>query len=78
MSIRIKGTTAKGDGDSGFLIPPGKKPIHKRVKAGGTAGAISVLVLGVADRIGLDITAVEAGAFATLVNTGIAWLVHAR
>lgn len=55
-----------------------RKPIHKRVKAGGTAGAIAVIILAVADRLKLHITAVEAGAIATLVNSGMAYAVKAR
>lgn len=52
-----------------------KKPIHKRVKAGGIGGALAVLVIAVLDRtVGFHPTPVESSAIAVVVTYVASWL----
>ena len=54
--------------DSTILPPP--KPINKRVAVGGFVGAIMILVISLATRIGIDISPTESGALTIIVAKG--------
>lgn len=42
------------------------RKIHPKVKAGGAAGAVATVLLGIASRLHFELSPAEAGALATL------------
>jgi hypothetical protein len=48
--------------------------IHPKVAASGAAGFVTVIVLGVAERAHLDLTAVEAASITGLLMLGAAYM----
>lgn len=49
------------------------KKLHPKVKAGGVAGALGTVILGIATRLHIEISAVEASALATLLIVAVGY-----
>lgn len=49
------------------------KPLHPKVKAGGIAGALTTLIVAVANRAHLNVTAEEAAALVVVITGIFAW-----
>lgn len=51
-----------------------KNKVHRKVAAGGAAGAVSVIVVWIVSLLGVAVPAEVASAFTTLLGTGAAYL----
>jgi hypothetical protein len=49
-------------------MKPSRKQVHPKVIAGGIAGAATILIVGILDRVGVSVSVVEAQALTVLLS----------